>query len=128
MTDVANAIVDGTDVTMLSAETSIGKQPGIVHDGKIIVETEKHLPSPRILDERAGWQEKNVEGIISLPGLQLLLKNQTVRQLLLLQDQGLQQRRVSGAGPEPGLALTDRRLQPAMVGYSAGHISSDNLC
>lgn len=67
VTDVANAIFDGTDATMLSAETSIGVNP--VHAVRmmtsIAAEAEKHLPYLKILNERSGWYEKNVEGIIS---------------------------------------------------------------
>ncbi|WP_324475574.1 pyruvate kinase, partial [Methanospirillum sp.] len=46
VTDVANAIVDGTDATMLSAETSVGKHPdqAVMMMARIATETEKHLP------------------------------------------------------------------------------------
>lgn len=49
ITDVANAVLDGADAVMLSAETSVGKHPVLVVQAmnKIITEAEKHY-SPTI--------------------------------------------------------------------------------
>lgn len=55
VTDIANAIFDGTDAIMLSEETALGKYPveSAVMMSKIALETEKSLDYERILQERA---------------------------------------------------------------------------
>lgn len=54
VTDVANAIFDGTDAVMLSAETSIGKYPveAVTMMAQIAKETEKEIPLEQQLLER----------------------------------------------------------------------------
>jgi len=65
--DVANAIFDGTDTTMLSAETSIGRYPvrAVTIMARIIRETENRLPYEQILAERGGWLEEQTDELIS---------------------------------------------------------------
>jgi len=66
-TDVANAIFDGTDATMLSAETSIGSHPvkALRMMAKIASHTEKKLPYTKLLDERNNWLKKETSEVIS---------------------------------------------------------------
>ena len=67
VTDVAHAILDGTDATMLSAETSLGESPvnSVLMMSRIATETELHLPYLSILKDREDWYEKSVEAVIS---------------------------------------------------------------
>jgi pyruvate kinase len=67
VTDVANAIFDGTDVIMLSEETSIGKYPvqAVKTMTKIAKATEDVLPYGQILSERGVWLESKTDELIS---------------------------------------------------------------
>ncbi len=67
VTDVANAIMDGTDAIMLSAETSIGHSPvqavKMMYD--IAQETERHLPYEQLLTQRGAWLKHQTDELIS---------------------------------------------------------------
>ena len=65
--DVTNAIFDGTDATMLSEETSIGKNPlqAVAIMDRIAREAEKRLPYETALSERSVWFEQRTEELIS---------------------------------------------------------------
>lgn len=67
VTDVANAIFDGTDAVMLSAETSIGKYPmqAVRMMARIARETEGKLPYEQMLAERGRWLEQKTDELIS---------------------------------------------------------------
>jgi pyruvate kinase len=67
VTDVANAIFDGSDATMLSAETSIGDYPleSVKMMVKIARQAERRLPYEKLLRERSEWMERKTDELIS---------------------------------------------------------------
>ncbi len=67
VSDVANAIFDGTDAVMLSAETAAGKYPvrAVNTMASIVAETEKVLPYERILLEKSEQVTAQTEDAIS---------------------------------------------------------------
>lgn len=67
VTDIANAIFDGADATMLSAETSIGKYPmqAVAIMARIAGEAERKLPYDQILLERGRQLEHKTDELIS---------------------------------------------------------------
>ena len=75
VTDVANAILDGTDATMLSGETAIGQFPvdAVAMMSKIAIEAEDSLDYRRMWEERASAAAKTVTDAIALATVDIVL-------------------------------------------------------
>ncbi len=67
VSDVANAIYDGTDVVMLSGETAMGKYPveALSMMGQIAESTEFHLNYDEILLEKAGHRSSGISSAVA---------------------------------------------------------------
>lgn len=112
VTDVANAIFDGTDATMLSAETSVGKYPvqAVRTMAKIARETEKGLSYKYLLAERSVWIERETDELISYSACHTAASLRAVAIVAFTQS-GSTARRVSKYRPKvPVLAITPDSL------------------
>ncbi len=67
ITDIANAIIDGTDAIMLSEETAVGKYPveAVNVMKRVAAATEKNLPYDTLLDARRAHLRPIVQDSIS---------------------------------------------------------------
>lgn len=75
VTDVANAIIDGSDALMLAEETAVGKYPveAVRFLGRIAQETERFLPK-NIPEQRREWHEKSREDAIAFAACETALE------------------------------------------------------
>lgn len=108
VTDVANAVYDGTDAVMLSGETSVGQYPveAVRMMAEIAVEAEAALPYERMIVEKRDQLESQTDDAISYDACQ------TAQQLgaaliVAFTESGSSAGRVSKYRPMPPiLALT----------------------
>ncbi len=118
VTDVANAIFDGTDAVMLSAETSIGKYPvpAVTMMARLARATDAQLPCERILLERGAALEPQIDEAISYDACRTA-SQLGAKAIVAFTHSGSTARRVSKCRPSvPILAVTTsaevaRRLQ-----------------
>ncbi len=111
-TDVANAIFDGTDAIMLSAETSIGKYPvaSVRMMASIARTTEKKLHYEQILAERRSWLERVTDELISYNACQTAFSLKASA-IVAFTESGSTAMRVSKYRPSvPVLALTPSQV------------------
>ncbi len=108
VTDVANAIFDGTDAVMLSAETTIGDYPveAVRMMARIALEAEAHLPYNQLLLSRAECLEPETGEAISYNACRTALQLKAAA-IVAFTHSGATAQRVSRYRPRaPVLALT----------------------
>ncbi len=108
VTDVANAVYDGTDAIMLSGETSIGKFPDKAVDvmRRVALETERRLDYDRILVEKGRTSKQQTDDAISYAAASIA-NQMNAGVIVAFTESGSTARRVSRYRPRPPiLALT----------------------
>jgi pyruvate kinase len=108
VTDIANAILDGTDAIMLSAETSVGKYPvqAVRMMCNVASETERHLPYEQLLMQRGHYIENQTDELISYNAVYTAFKLKAAAIVAFTQS-GTTARRVSKYRPHvPIIAIT----------------------
>lgn len=104
VTDVANAILDGTDAVMLSGETAAGLYPieAVEIMGRIAEETEKNFNYQRWLSQRHISESAHVQDAISTSAA-LIARDIKAAKILCLTQSGSTVRRVARYHPQEGI-------------------------
>ena len=109
--DVANAILDGTDAVMLSAETAAGEYPleAVRAMDRIVREMERHLPPKREERRLVDQQSVSVEDAIA-QGTSAVARMLDTPLIVTLTSGGFTARKVAASRPSvPILAVTTVR-------------------
>ena len=111
VTDVANAIFDGTDAIMLSGETAMGRFPvdAITMMSKIAVEAEGSLNYRRLWEERSSGTAKTVTDAIAQSTVDIALDLKAVA-ILTPTSSGATARAVSKYRPEAPIVASAMTL------------------
>jgi len=112
VTDVANAIFDGSDAIMLSAETSVGKHPveAVRMMTRIAHEVEGEIPYESTLAERSAWLKPQTDELISYNACHIASRLRAAAIVAFTQS-GSTAQRVSKYRPRaPILALTSSEI------------------
>ena len=108
VTDVANAVYDGTDAVMLSGETSVGQYPvqAVQVMAQVALEAEKALPYESMIREKARQLEEQTDDAISYDACRTAFQLKASL-IVAFTESGSTAARVSKYRPQPPiLALT----------------------
>ncbi len=114
VTDIANAVLDGTDAVMLSAETSIGRFPlaAVRVLREVIEAAERRFPYAHYVSRRPTLMAGPVGDAVSLAACRLALEG-GARAMIVITGSGLTAQRVAALRPEPPIVALTQRLRVA---------------
>ncbi|MFA5316690.1 MAG: pyruvate kinase [Dehalococcoidales bacterium] len=116
-TDVANAIYDGSDATMLSAETSVGKYPvqAVRMMARIARETERRLPYKQMLLVRGNWLKPETDDLISYDAAHIAQRLGAAAVVAFTQSGSTAERLAKYRPGVPVLAITPNPMVPGRL-------------
>ena len=131
VTDVANAIYDGTDAIMLSGETAMGKYPveAVKMMTNIAVETEANLDYEKILEEKKRHRKRGISSAICYSSVATAM-NLNSRVIVASSFSGYTARLVSKFRPEAkivGLSPIDRTLRKMQIYWGVTPIKTQEV-
>ncbi|MDF2590000.1 MAG: pyruvate kinase [Anaerocolumna sp.] len=131
VTDVANAIYDGTDAIMLSGETAMGKYPveAVQMMVNIAKETEAHLNYDIIIKEKKQLRYKNVSSAICYSAVATAM-NINAKLIIASSFSGYTARIVSKFKPEAhivGLSPLDRTLRKMQLYWGVTPLKTEEV-
>ncbi len=102
VTDVANAIYDGTDAIMLSGETAMGKYPveAVKMMAQIARNTEAHLNYYEILEKKKAYSKSSISTAVSYASVATAYR-MNVKAIITPSLSGFTARQVSKFKPQP---------------------------
>ena len=138
VTDVANAVYDGTDAVMLSGETAQGKYPleALQMMGHIIQNTEQHLDYEGMLEKTGGHLKSGVSSAIGYSSV-LAASNLNAKCIITPSVSGATARVVSNLRPRQvilGVTPNERTLRRMSIYWGVKPIKSqafnttDDIC
>lgn len=119
VTDVANAIYDGTDAIMLSGETAMGRYPveAVRMMAQIARNTEAHLNYGEILEKKKAYSKSSISTAVSYASVATAYR-MNVKAIITPSLSGFTARQVSKFKPQPlqiGVSPEDRILRRMQI-------------
>ena len=120
VTDVANAIYDGTDAIMLSGETAVGKYPveAVRLMAQVAENTESHFNAERFIMHRTMEEEDNISSAVCIASVRTA-RNVNAKAIIIPTQFGQTARLMSNFRPAmPMIAVTpNSTVQRRMMAY-----------
>ncbi|MGX8703497.1 MAG: pyruvate kinase, partial [bacterium] len=120
VTDVANAIYDGTDAIMLSGETAVGKYPveAVTLMSQVAQTTETHFDAERFIRHRVMEEDDNISSAVCIASVRTA-RNVNAKAIIIPTQFGQTARLMSNFRPTmPMIAVTpNSTVQRRMMAY-----------
>ena len=136
--DIANAILDGTDAIMLSGESAIGKYPleSVEYMVKIAKITESTINHQETLNKAKSYYNNNTNDAVSMAASEIALKMEDIKAIFAFTETGGTAKRMFKYRPRvPVIACTNTESTARRLAFYRGihptiakYVDNINLC